>query len=114
MTDLKYRDITPFSQAEIEREFLSGEEERIAEALYSATCYYDDWRWAQDLCLAYITSPYVSVRWAAATCLGDIAFLRRKLDKKTAVAALKTAMNDPAIADPAGYSLDMVEEFIPD
>ena len=99
MSELKYEEVQQLSRDDIEQALASGEETRMADALYSATRFSEDWRWPQKLCLDFVTSPHLLVRWAAVTCLGDIA-------------ALEKAMVDPAISDPAGYSLSMVKQFI--
>jgi len=51
---------------------------------------------------------------AAATSLGDLAFFRRSLDCDRVIPALTSAMQDPAISDPARFSLSMVTQFVCD
>ena len=114
MSELRFEDVEQMSRAQIERDLASGDETLMADALYSATRFSEDWLWPQNLCLKMIVSPLRLVRWAAATCLGDIAFLRRKLDKMQVIAALENALKDPTISDPANYSLSMVRQFIAD
>ncbi len=112
MSDLKYEPVFPVAREELVRQLESGDAKAIADALYSATRYDKDWRWVQDLCLKNLTSLEVSVRWAAATCLGDLAFLRRPLDFETVVSALEAAAKDSQISDPATFSLSMVKQFL--
>jgi hypothetical protein len=112
MGDLKYEPVFPVSREELVRQLESDDAKAIADALYSATRYDEDWRWVQDLCLKNLNSSEASVRWAAATSLGDLAFLRRPLDFETVVSALEIAAKDPQIADPASFSLSMVKEFL--
>ncbi len=108
----KYEQVLPKTRSELNRLLESGNPKEIADALYSASRYDEDWKWSQDLCLRFLDSEHVHVRWAAATCLGDLAFFRRPLDVPLVVRALERAAKDPEIADPAGFSLSMVKEFL--
>jgi hypothetical protein len=108
VSDLKYEPVLPATREELEVLLKSDSPETVARALYAATKYEVDWSWVQDQCLKALTSPEVSVRWAAATCLGDLAFLRRSLNVEAVVPALEAATKDATIADPASlrpYSL---------
>jgi hypothetical protein len=109
--DLRYESIAPVSESEVLERLESAKFEIVAEALYAATKHEGDWKWVQDTCLAALLSPSMQVRRAAATCLGDLAFLRRQLDAGVVIKALEQACEDPAIADPARVSLSMVKQF---
>jgi hypothetical protein len=108
----EYEPVHPSTKAELTRLIESGDSKLIVNALYSASKYEQDWKWVQDQCLKCLESPEVTVRWAAATCLGDLAFLRRPLDTEVVLPALEKAANDPKIADPASFSLSMVRQFL--
>jgi HEAT repeat len=112
MSDLKYEPVNPVTRKELIRRLESDDPEVVASALYASTKYDEDWKWVQDQCLKRLKSSEVSVRWAAATCLGDLAFLRRPLDVDAVVSALELATRDPQIADPASFSLSMVKQFL--
>jgi hypothetical protein len=112
MSDLKYEPVFPLSKRELILQFESGDPEAVAKALYAAAKYEDGWSWVQDLCVEGRKSPEVSVRWAAATCLGDLAFFQSPLDLDIVVPALDQAVQDPEIADPASFSLSMVKQFL--
>ena len=112
MTDLKYEAVRPIAREELANWLASGDPQLVARALYSATKYEEDWSWVQDQCVASLSSPEVSIRWAAATCLGDLAFLRRPLNVDMVVSALETAIKDPEISDPASFSLSRVKQFV--
>lgn len=90
----------------------SDSPETQAKALFAATKYEEDWRWVQNHCLVALKSPVVRVRWAAATCLGDLALMGRPLDIQVVLPALEKAASDNEIADPASFSLSMVKQFI--
>lgn len=112
MTDFKYEPTRPRTRSELVGQLESGDPESIAKALYAASKYDGDWKWVQDQCLKCLNSPEASVRWAAATCLGDLAFIRRPLDVLVVVPALERATKDPKIADPATFSLSMIRQFL--
>ena len=112
MNRLKYEPVLPATREDLDVLLKSSSPETVASALYSATKYEEDWKWEQDQCLKALTSSEVLVRWAAATCLGDLAFLRRPLNVAAVVPALEAATQDPTIADPASFSLRMVRESL--
>jgi hypothetical protein len=112
VSDLKYEPVLPATREELEVMLKSDSPKTVAKALYAATKYELDWNWVQDHCLKALTSPEVPIRWAAATCLGDLALLRRPLDVEAVVPALEAATKDATIADPAAFSLSMVREFL--
>jgi hypothetical protein len=111
MSNLKYEPVYPLSKSELILQLQSGDPEVVAKALYAATKHEEDWRWVQNQCLEGLKSPEFSVRWAAATCLGDLAFLRRTLDIDTVLPALEMATRDPQISDPAHFNLSVVKQF---
>jgi hypothetical protein len=84
----------------------------VAEALYSATYHDADWKWVQGLCLQFLKSDHVPIRWAAATCLGDLATFHKRLDLDLVIPALREASSDPAIRAPAEDSLSFVKQFV--
>jgi HEAT repeat protein len=112
MNNPKYEPVQPLSKRELILQIESGDPQAVSKALYSAAKYEEDWKWVQSKCLEALKSPEVSVRWAAATCLGDLAFMRRPLDTGSVIPALELATQDPQIADPAGFSLSMVRQFL--
>ena len=112
MTEMKYEPVQIMDKDKIHRDVNSNDPEVVADALYSACRYDDDTQWIEKQCLCKLTSSKVTVRWAAATCLGDLALFRRPLNTTVVIAALEAAMQDVAISDPAGFSLSMVKEFL--
>ncbi len=112
MSDFKYERTDPVTRSELTSQFESRDPQVVARALYAASKYEEDWEWVQGQCLKGLNSEEVSVRWAAATCLGDLALLRRPLDVQVVVSALEKAAKDPKIADPASFSLSMVRQFL--
>ncbi len=112
MGDLKYEDVERLPKKELITRLTNANPDVVAGALYSATRWDPDWQWVQQLCLENLGSPHLPIRWAAATCLGDLAFFRRPLDCDIVVPALTAATADPTISDPAAFSLSMVKQFV--
>lgn len=112
MNGMKCEDVELLSKEQIVARLANADPNVVASALYSATRWEPDWQWVQQICLEHLVSPHIPIRWAAATCLGDLAFLRRPLDCNLVIPALMAAVEDPAISDPAGFSLSMVKQFV--
>ena len=112
MSELRYEPVSRATRDELIKSLEGDDPVAAANALYAATKYDEDWKWVQDQCLTALMSTEVPVRWAAATCLGDLAFLRRPLDVELVMPALEAATNDPEIGEPATFSLSMVRQFL--
>jgi len=61
--------------------------------------------------LRFLASEHVSVRWTAATCLGDLAMFKRPIEVRRVLPALMDAMLDSSIAAPVQFSIDLVRQF---
>ena len=108
----KYEPVESLPREEILRLLDSGDESCICAALYSATYHDSDWRWVQAQCLRLLTHPSPQVRWAAATCLGDMAVFHHQLDLEVVLPALHQALNDQAIRSTVEDSLDQIHQNI--
>jgi hypothetical protein len=100
------------TQAEIVLAIESENPKRIADALYSATRHDPDWRWVQEQLLRLISHQHSTVRWASATCLGDLAMFHRTLDRERVLAALEKASLDLEIRAPSEFSISLVKQFV--
>ncbi|HEV2462924.1 MAG TPA: hypothetical protein VGT04_03900 [Acidobacteriaceae bacterium] len=111
MSELKYERVDPIGREQAIRDFASSDPHIVATALYAVVRSDEDTGWLEDECLKRLDSSEVEIRWAAATCLGDLAFLRCPLDARRVIPALVKATQDPTISDPASFSLSMVRQF---
>lgn len=111
MTEFQYEAVKPLPHAELIEELKSGVPDRIATALFSASRFDNDWDWVEEQCLNNVAHKSARVRWAAVTCLGDLALFKRPLKLNAVIPALEKALADPEIADPAAFSLSMVKQF---
>jgi len=112
VSDLKYEQVPFIDRQQLLRDLENPDPEIVATALYAAYRSESDTPWLEQECLSRLSSPMLRVRWAAATCLGDLAFFRHPLDLKKVIPALEAAISDPTISDPASFSLSMVKEFL--
>ena len=66
----------------------------------------------QEQLLRFIGHGQREVRWASATCLGDLAMFHRTLNRDRVVPILEQALLDPEIRDAAEMSLSFVKQFV--
>jgi len=112
-SDLKYESVPALSRAELVHRLESSDPRAVASALYAATRHEQDRKWVQDQCLKGLTSTEPAIRWAAATCMGDLALFRSfPVEFEIVIPALERAAQDPSIADPASLSLSMVRQAL--
>ena len=111
--DLKYESVPVLTRTELVARLDSTDPQIVASALCAATRHEQDWKWIQEECLKGLTSTELAIRWAAATCLGDLALFRRfPVEFEIVIPALERAVQDPSIADPASFSLSMVRQAL--
>lgn len=110
--ELIYRPVEPRDRASLLAQFASCDPVDVSAALYSATYHDPDWRWVQEWCLKFLNSEHVGVRWAAATCLGDLAFFHKQLDLDLVLPALYAASSDPSIASVVEDSLSYIKQAV--
>ena len=109
---MEYHEIFPMDRADLERLLESGNEKAIIDALLSAAFYDPDWKWIQTTCLRFLDHPKTDVRWNAATCLGHVARIHRKLDVEIVVPKLMSLKADAAIAPNVEDALDDIRWFL--
>jgi hypothetical protein len=107
---LEYTRVEPDTEARIRERIQGDDPEIVAEALYSAVRFIEDRRFVQNACLDKLESPQIKIRWAAATCLGDLVYFGGVSDIDRVITALELAISDPSIAGPASLSLSMVKQ----
>lgn len=109
---MKYHEIFPMERADLERLLNSGNEKAIIDALLSAAFYDPDWKWVQTTCLRFLDHPEKWVRWNAATCLGHIARIHRRLDTEIVVPRLMALKADASIASNVDDALDDIKWYL--
>jgi hypothetical protein len=111
MNDFKYERVNPITREQAIDALGNPDPQVVAKALYAVARSNEDTNWLEEECLKRLTSPELEIRWAAATCLGDLALFHRPLNAKRVIAALEAATEDRTIFDPASFSLSIVRQF---
>jgi len=106
----KYTEVVPIAKSEAEQIFASDQADNICDAMVGIAFFEQDWKWAQDKCLSFLESTNTDVSRLAATCLGHIARIHHKIEKKV-IAALRSRLNDANIAGQVEDALDDIEQF---
>jgi hypothetical protein len=57
MSDLKYEPVNPLSRDELDTRLASDEPAVVADALYRAAKWEEDFIWVQRLCISVATAP---------------------------------------------------------
>lgn len=91
---LKYHEPEPLSKEMALRVFASGDSSEICHTLVATAFYEDDWQWVQNICLGFLRNEDPDIRGLAATCLGHIARIHRKLEKSRVLIALIPLLKD--------------------
>ena len=110
---MKYQDVEAKTREDLVVLLDSNDALKIAAALYSATYHDRDWKWVQGQCLRFIRYSDTRVRWAAATCLGDLAVFHKTLDLDAVRPILEEALRDDAsVRSAAEDSLDLIRQNV--
>lgn len=109
---MKFNNPEPKTREELEHNFNSNDVQLITESLVALALYEKDWRWAQNVCLAFLDNDNPDISGLAATSLGHIARVNRKLDKEKLKFALAKKINDPLIGGRVQDALDDIEIYL--
>lgn len=100
------------SKQAAEKAFASTKVKYICDALVSITFYESDWKWVQNKCLDFLNDENSEIRGLAATCLGHLARIHRKLEKEKVLSALHDQLDDCAISGQIEDALDDINMFL--
>ena len=109
---LVYESLNPITSEEAESVFRTGQPREISRALLRLSLHGPDWGLAERRALEFLSHPDAWVRRNAATSLGHISRLARKLDVDTAVPALLALMADEEASAWAGDAPDDIEHYL--
>lgn len=109
---MHYQEIKKISKREAESLFASQQINLVCEALIALAFYEQDWKWVQNKCLDYLENNNPEIRGVAATCLGHIARIHHKLEKKKVISALQKRLNDIQISGQVNDALDDIAIFL--
>jgi hypothetical protein len=108
-----FRNPPPATPGEVRAAFGRGDLDAALDAMVGCALHGEgDWREAQELYLALLDHPDHQVQALAATCLGHLARVRRRLDEGRVVGALRAARARPHVRGTAGDALDDIGLFL--
>jgi hypothetical protein len=110
---MEYREPKQLTKTEAEEVFAAESDlHALREALVSVALGEEDWRWVQGKCLHFAAHEDPSVRSIAATCLGHVARIHRKLDLDVVMPTLEGLLKDPETEGFAEMALDDIRMFV--
>jgi hypothetical protein len=92
---MKYEQVPPLSQREIEIAVASDDRDRLPIAVLSAALFCPDREWAESICLQFATHTDPVVQGNAILGFGHIARRHRKLSKEMVKPLIENALVDP-------------------
>lgn len=108
---LEYREPSPGSRDDLLEAIATTSGLELAEAMVSAAFYIDDGEWLQARFLELLESPDPGIRAAAATCLGHVARIHRRLDVAVVRPRVEKLLGNPRTAGFAQTALDDIDDF---
>lgn len=108
----QFHEVNPISRDLAEKAFESNDTKKICDALIRVTYYDDDYNWVQKKCVGYLKSNDIDVKRLAIICLGHLARIHNKLDKKQIIPLLKALKSDKELGGIAEDALDDIEMFL--
>ena len=100
------------SREEVERAFEQGDPDVMSRVLIAVAFHEPDGQWAQDRCLAALDHASPVVRGLAATCLGHVARIHKRLDLDRVRPRLEALKADPYAGSRATDALADIERFL--
>jgi hypothetical protein len=105
--------MSAISRKDIETILDQGSDDQICETLVSIALESPDWVWIQEKCIQCSQHASWSVRAIAATCIGHLARIHRKLDRSIVMPRLRELRSDPRVAPHVDNALDDIRVFVP-
>lgn len=100
------------TREEVEQAFATGEADALTRVLISMAFHEPDADWAQERCLVALEHPSAVVRGLAATCLGHLARIHRRLDLGRVRPRLEAMRADPLAGKRADDALVDIERYL--
>jgi hypothetical protein len=108
---MQFDNVKVIDRQSAEVAFASGNEGEVCCALVSLAFHESDWLWVQNQCLYFLENDNKNIAGVAATCLGHLARIHRKIEKAKVMAALKLHLSNAEIAGVIEDALDDILMF---
>lgn len=105
-------EVQPIDRNLAEAAFSSNNSERICDALIRVTYHDDDYKWVQNKCITFLQSDDLDVKRLAVICLGHLARIHSKLDKKLVIPLLEKLRKDKDVKGVVEDALDDIDMFL--
>jgi len=101
-----------YSREQILIDLQSNDIKIICNALLGVAFYESDWHWAQNQCLAFLQNNDNDIKRISVTCLGHIARIHGKIDRKKVMPILYNYLDNMDIKGQAQDALDDIKLFV--
>ena len=108
---MNYQNIFPIDKASAEKIFSSNDADKICYTMVAVAFHEQDWKWAQDKFLYFLTNDNPEISGLAATCLGHVARIHRQIEKERVIPLLRSRLNDAKIGGLIEDALSDIEMF---
>ena len=108
----RLKEIQPIDRKLAEVAFSSNNPKNICDALVRVAYHDDDYQWVQNKCITFLHSDDLDVRRLAVACLGHLARIHNKLDKKLVIPLLEEMRKDKEIEGVVEDALDDINMFV--
>ena len=99
------------TKKEAEKLLYSTNEADVTNILLYVCLNFEDWEWVQDACLKLLNSENENICGLAITCLGHIARIHSKIDKKKVLPILKSMNANKKLTGRVEDALEDINTF---
>ena len=108
----KYQEVTPISRTDAQLVFAQCRTEEIPFTLVRLAYFDPDWKWVQDISIAFSTHPDKWVRRMCVICFSHLARIHGKLEKEKIMPVLHRLLQDPEVKGDVEDTLDELKIFL--
>ncbi len=109
---MRYVEPEVLTKEEAEKRLECGDAHCVRETLVSIALNEPDGDWAQQRCVFFAKSQEPTIRAVAATCLGHLARIHKRLDLAVVRPLLEGLLSDPVAGPAAETALEDIEWFM--
>lgn len=110
---MEYEELDPISRELASEELACGDEVRVSRALVRLALFDTDRLWLEELLTQFLGDPRPQVRGVAATCVGHVARIHRRINLEV-LKKLQGLLDDQEMGGRVGDALDDIKMFVKD